>query len=286
MWGGHDILFYLKASPASRWFMKLRSMCGRRCAVVGTMESQSNWQDDSISPRAVRLFEGTILRCDYLFSNSESVRRSLETNYRITSQVIPTGVDTEFFTPNWSKPPSLRPRVLFVGSLRSFKGPQVVLDAAERHRGADFIIVGDGPMAGELKRRAKNLPNVAMMGSLARSAVREQYRNADIFFFPSRWEGSPRVLMEAAASGLPAVAQRSYQPESVIDGETGYLDGDDEQMMDRLGTLIAQPGLRLAFGKSARQHIAKFNWDLITRRWEAAFERIARTAHGPKDFHS
>src|SRR5579863_4642472 len=44
MFGRQDILFYLKASPASRWYFKLRSLGRRRCVVVGTIESQTNWR--------------------------------------------------------------------------------------------------------------------------------------------------------------------------------------------------------------------------------------------------
>jgi glycosyltransferase involved in cell wall biosynthesis len=211
------------------------------------------------------------------------VRRSLDTNYHLASEVIPTGVDTDFFTPNWNRAQNPRPRVLFVGSLRAFKGPQVVVEAAERHREADFVIVGDGLMADELKLLAQRLPNVTMKGSLGRTGVREEYRSADIFLFPSRWEGSPRVLMEAAASGLPVVARNAYQPESVIDGQTGFLVGDNDKMMDRLGQLIAHPDLRAAFGRSARAHIARFSWDVIARQWEGAFERIAATLGSRED---
>jgi len=286
MLGSYDILFYLKASPASRWYMKLRSHRRNRCVVVGTIESQTNWQDESMTAQAIRLFEETILRCDYLFSNSEMVRWSLEANYRLPSEVIPTGVDTEFFTPSWERPPNPRPRVLFVGSLRPFKGPQTVLDAAQRHPEADFVVVGDGLMADELQFRAKAMPNVTMRGTLGRAAIREEYRNADIFLFPSRWEGSPRVLLEAAASGLPVVARKDYEPESVIDGRTGFLVADADEMMTRLAQLIADPDLCRAFGRAARSHVARFSWDVITQQWEATFVRLASTLRRRGDSRS
>lgn len=280
MFGGYDIIFYLKASPASRWFMKLRSL--RRCVVIGTVESQTNWKDDSMSPQGIRLFEETILRCDYLFSNSEMVRRSLEANYQVRSEVIPTGVDTEFLAPDWDRAPNPRPRVLFVGSLRPFKGPQVFLDAAQLHPEADFVVVGDGPLAKELQLRATSLPNVTMKGTLGRAGVRDEYRRADIFLFPSRWEGSPRVLLEAAASGLPAIARRDYEPESVIHGQTGYLVADDAEMMQRLAQLIANPGLCRSFGQAARAHVARFSWDRIARQWEDTFVRLASGIDGKR----
>lgn len=276
MCGKQDILFYLKASPASRWYMKLRSRWLRHCVVAGTIESQTDWRDETITPRSIRLFEETVLRCDYLFSNSASVQRSLETNYGIQSDLVPTGVDLEFFTPNLDRPANARPRVLFVGALRAFKGPQVVLDAAQRYPTADFVLVGSGVMEAELRDRSRGLPNVVMCGSLGRSAIREQYRASDIFLFPSRWEGSPKVLLEAAACSLPMVARKDYQPESVIDGKTGFLVATDDEAIERLGYLLANPDLCRALGSSGRSHVAQFSWDVITRQWESIFTRLTR----------
>jgi glycosyltransferase involved in cell wall biosynthesis len=277
LFGGQDILFYLKASPASRWYLKLRSLMKSHCVIAGTIESQTDWRDETITPQTIRLIEQTILRCDYLFSNSAFVKWSLETNYGLPSEVVPTGVDTEFFSPNRDRPPNSRPHVLFVGSLRAFKGPQVVLEAAERYPQADFVLVGDGIMAQELYDRAKGLPNVVMRGSVDRAAVREEYRRADIFLLPSWWEGSPRVLLEAAASGLPVVARKDYEPESVIDGNTGFLVATDAELVARLAQLLASPDLCRTLGQAARSHVSSFSWDVITRQWETIFTRLAQS---------
>jgi glycosyltransferase involved in cell wall biosynthesis len=274
--GRQDILFYLKASPASRWYLRLRSLQRSRSVIAGTIESQTDWRDETITPQTIRLLEQTILRCDHLFSNSAFVKQSLQTNYGLPSEVVPTGVDTEFFTPDWDRPANSRPRVLFVGALRAFKGPQVVLDAAQRYPQADFVLVGDGVMAQQLRERAKGLANVVMRGTLPRSAIREEYRAADIFLFPSRWEGSPRVLLEAAASGLPAIARKDYQPESVVDGKTGFLAATDEELMARLSQLLASSDLRRTFGEAARYHVSRFSWDVVTREWETIFTRLAQ----------
>jgi glycosyltransferase involved in cell wall biosynthesis len=274
LFGGQDIVFYLKASPASRWFLKLRSRQRSRCTVIGTVESQTDWQDETLTPQTIRLIEDSVLRCDYLFSNSASVKRSLEKNYGLPSQLVPTGVDTEFFTPNLQRLPNPRPRVLFVGALRAFKGPQVVLDAAARYPQADFVLVGNGPLRSELRSRSNSLANVEMRGTLGRIEIREEFRRSDILMFPSRWEGSPRVLLEAAASGLPVIARKDYQPESVIDGATGFLAGDDSEMIASLGRLLGDPDLRRRLGQSGRAHIEQFSWDVITRQWDTIFTRL------------
>jgi glycosyltransferase involved in cell wall biosynthesis len=277
--GGHDILFYVKPSPASRIYLGLRNLAWRRRwnprrITVGTVESQSDLRNEpTIAPEAVHLWEQTVLRCDYLFSNSQSVKQSLEREYSLLSEIVPTGVNTGFFTPAWDRPANTRPRVLFVGSLRPFKQPQLLLDAASRYPGADFVIVGEGLMADELQARIERerLGNVTLAGLLAAEQLKRQYQQADIFLFPSTWEGSPKVLLEAAACGLPMIARKNYQPETVLDGETGYLAGSDDELFARLQELLAYPERRRKLGEAGRKHSERFDWGPITRRWEEVF---------------
>ncbi len=193
--GRHDILFYLKSSPASKWYLRLRQKWRDSRIIIGTVESRSDLRNEpTIVPEAVRLWEQTVLRCDYLFSNSRAVKQSLQSEYGLPSDVVPTGVDTNFFTPAWDRPANPRTRVLFVGSLRPFKQPQLLLEAAARFPQADFVLVGDGFMAAELKDRKQRekLTNVVFAGLLGTEGLRQEYQRADVFFPPSIWEGSPK----------------------------------------------------------------------------------------------
>ena len=272
--GRHDILFYVKSSPASKVYMTWRKRWKDSRITVGTIESQSDVRNEpTITPEAVHLWERTVLRCDYLFSNSQSVKQSLQREYNLPSEIVPTGVNTNFFTPAWDRPANARPRVLFVGSLRPFKQPQLVLGAAARFPHADFIVAGEGLMADELKARIarERLTNVTLAGLLGADQLRDQYQQADVFLFPSAWEGSPKVLLEAAACGVPVIARSNYQPETVVHGETGYLVGSDDEVFARLRELLSQPELRRKFGEAGRKHSERFDWDPITRRWEEVF---------------
>ena len=279
LWGKHDILFYIKASPAAKLYLAFRSKRFDNRVVIGSVESQSDLRNEpTVKPQQVHMWERTVLRSDFLFSNSSAVKASLEREYGLPSEVVPTGVDTKFYTPAWERPANPRVRVLFVGSLRPFKGPQVVLRAAAQHPTADFVIVGEGIMAAELEVRVREegLTNVEFERGLKPPALREQYRRADIFLFPSRWEGSPKVILEAAACGLPVIARMDYKPETVVDGETGFLGSSDDEVLDHLAKLVANPELRRVMGRASRAHSEQFDWDLITRRWEKIFERLAR----------
>jgi glycosyltransferase involved in cell wall biosynthesis len=277
VWGAHSLLFYLKASPASRWYLTLRRKYQDQRTTIGTVESQSNLKDEpTIRPEARRLFELTVLRCDYLFSNCMSAQRSLSREYGRNSQVIPTGVDTQFFTPDWERPQNRRPRVLFVGSLRPFKQPQFLLSAAARFPQADFRIAGDGPLGPQLAARIDRdqLRNVSLLGLLNAEQLRAEYRQADVFLFPSSWEGSPKVVLEAAACGLPVIVRNNYLPETVVHGDTGFQAASDDEIYSSLRTLLAKPELRTDMGRAGRLHSLQFDWDVIVAQWEENFARL------------
>lgn len=279
-WGAHRLLFYMKASPASRWYTGARKRWRDSRVTLASIESQSNLKDEpTIKPEARRLYEQTVLRCDCLFSNSPSVQRSLQREYGLGSQVIATGVDTNFFSPNWERAPNQRPRVLFVGSLRPFKQPQFLLSAAARFPQADYRIAGDGPLRAELAERVARdeLKNVTLLGSLNAEQLRKEYRHADLFLFPSAWEGSPKVVLEAAACGLPVIARNNYSPETVVDQITGYQAASDEELFSRLQVLLASRELRVTLGHAGRLHSLKFDWSVITAQWEEAFACVANT---------
>lgn len=278
LWGKHEILFYIKASPAAKFYLLLRRRWFDKRIVIGTVESQSDLHNEpTIKAEQIRMVEQTILRSDFLFSNSSSVKASLQKERGLSSEVVPTGVDAKFFSPAWDRPANAQIRVLFVGSLRPFKGPQLLVRAASRFPAAEFVIVGDGVMAPELEKQVldQRLRNVKFARGLDAVGLREQYRQADIFLFPSRWEGSPKVILEAAACGLPVVARKDYQPETVIDGQTGYLGGSDDELLDRLGALLAKADLRRNMGRASRALSERFDWDPITLQWEEIFVRLS-----------
>ncbi len=278
VFGRHKILFYMKAAPASKIYIRLRQGWKDERITVGTIESQSDLRNEpTIRSEGITLWEQTILRCDFLFSNSRAVKRSLQSEYGLFSEVVETGVDTKFFLPDKERQRNSRLRVLFAGSLRPFKQPHLMLMAAQRFPQADFLIAGDGIMAKELHEAVQhqNLANAFLLGPLTAEALRREYQLADIFLFPSKWEGSPKVILEAAACGLPVIARKDYNPETVIDGETGYLVECDDQLYQRLGELLSNEGQRKTLGSAARVHSENFDWDLITLKWESIFLKLA-----------
>jgi glycosyltransferase involved in cell wall biosynthesis len=77
-------------------------------------------------------------------------------------------------------------------------------------------------MRADLERQVaqRGLSNVRFAGVLSHQELATRYRESSVFLFSSRSEGSPKVLLEAAASGIPAATFGEYRPEAVDDGVT------------------------------------------------------------------
>ncbi len=116
--------------------------------------------------------------------------------------------------------------VLSVGRLSHEKGQEYLVRAAAQWRGgARLIIVGDGPDRPRLERLARQLGcagSVVFAGLTTN--VAPYYGLADVFVLPSLSEGSPNVLLEAMAAGLPIVSTDvGGVPEIAADGVNALL---------------------------------------------------------------
>ena len=80
--------------------------------------------------------------------------------------------------------------------------------------------------------------------------------------------------LQAAACGLPSVALKSYRPDYVRDGETGFLAGSHAEMEEKLDLLLRDQSLRYSMSAAAVRHSMKFDWDVIAKRWQEIFLQV------------
>ena len=165
--------------------------------------------------------------------------------------------------------------ILSVGRLVEKKGMDVLLEALARLPFAlhwRFVHVGDGPLLGELKRRARALgitARIVWRGALSQDELLPEYRAADIFALACRIardgdrDGLPNVLVEAQSQALPCVATMvSAIPELIRDGVTGLLVKPDspDAFARALESCITDPTRRAALGEAGRARvIAEFD---------------------------
>ena len=115
---------------------------------------------------------------------------------------------------------------LFIGLLVPRKGIDLIIKTAGKLRDEKikFILVGDGPNRKQYEQIAKKLKldNIVFTGF--RKDVYNFYRQADVFFFPSRGEGLAGVIMESMVYGLPIISSRIPCTEDLIKHkESGFL---------------------------------------------------------------
>lgn len=179
-------------------------------------------------------------------------------------ETVYSGIDVERFAS--AEPATDLPgegvRLTFVGRLVEGKGLWDLLDAVEAldAENVTVTVVGDGPLRDrfEAEVAARNLP-VHTAGY--REDVPAILAASDVFVLPSFREGTPRVVTEAMAAGLPIVATDiAGIPEQVADGVNGYLvaPGDASALADRLGELLDDPDRRATFGSASRTRADTF----------------------------
>jgi glycosyltransferase involved in cell wall biosynthesis len=152
-----------------------------------------------------------------------------------------------------------------IGRLADGKGHGVLLDAVatmETEVGS-VCIVGDGPLDEELATEIseRDLDDHVFLTGF-RDDVPAVLAASDILVLPSFREGTPRVITEAMASGLPVIATDiAGIPEQITDGENGYLipTGTPEVLTDRLQELLADTELRTQMGAVGKEHAERFS---------------------------
>jgi glycosyltransferase involved in cell wall biosynthesis len=94
-----------------------------------------------------------------------------------------------------------------VGRLSPQKNPGMILDAAASFPEIHWLLVGDGPLRGEIEARIRreSLSERVHLAGLQTDTA-SYFGALDLFVLVSLWEGLPLTLIEAAMSGLPSVA--------------------------------------------------------------------------------
>ncbi len=182
---------------------------------------------------------------------------------------IPNAIEVERFNIARKKAACDGLTVLFLGRMEdNAKGCLLLSRIFERVNRSGVrvrcVVAGDGPDLAELKRRCNSLSNVHFLGPVPYEAVPEVLAQADIYIFPSRYEGFGLSLVEAMASGCVPVASaiRGVTDAIIDDGSTGCLFpiGDWRRAADCIVRLACDPARRqemsLAAGRSARSRFS------------------------------
>ncbi len=147
---------------------------------------------------------------------------------------------------------------LFVGRLVPEKGIQELLSSAKMTRKEiTFLIVGDGPMADEVRNVAKKSSNVMFRGKVENNKLSLYYNAADVLLVPSvHDEGFGRVILEALSCGLPvAAANRGGIREAITDKVGVLIDITEENIKTTLEHLYLDRGQLKYYSKNSVNYV-------------------------------
>jgi glycosyltransferase involved in cell wall biosynthesis len=194
--------------------------------------------------------------------------------------VAPPGVD-ERYSPGGHR--SATPLVVAVGRLVPVKRFDALLRALAPlkadHPDLEAVIIGEGYERSALEEARAELRVtdwIHLPGRVGEDELVDWYRRAWVVASSSQREGWGMTLTEAAACGTPAVATNiAGHADAVVDGESGLLVDDVDQLSGALGRVLGDEVLRSRLSKGALERARWFTWDATARR---ALEALASEA--------
>ena len=213
-----------------------------------------------------------------LFAPNPELCQLLESTTGRPCHLMPRGVDAELFHPaKRNRTPEDRDQVLgFVGRLSIEKNVTLLAQVQEElermgHHSFRFLIVGHGAEEAWLRER---LPRAEIPGVLKGEALSTAYANMDLFVFPSHTDTFGNVVLEALASGVPAIVTPDGGPPTIVrDGVTGRI-VSDEGFAAAVAAVLADPAKHAAMRQAARAYALTMSWDSVFEGVYAAYETI------------
>ncbi len=230
-------------------------------------------------------------RPEVVIAPSRPVKEELLANHiwMKACEVVPTGVDTERFSPEKYDRKFLgryglegKRVILHVGRLSKEKRLDIVLHAiaelAHKDPNLALLVIGTGPAADFHKKQAADLgiaDRVVFTGYLSDDELPVAYASCESLVIASTFETQGLVVLEALASGTPVVGIRYRAiPEFIEEGKNGCL-FDVSTCADAISRcLVRGDSMMISAVSSARE----FSVDICTARLEKAYAKAADIA--------
>jgi glycosyltransferase involved in cell wall biosynthesis len=171
--------------------------------------------------------------------------------------------------------------ILFLSTIEPRKNLDVLLDAYARlrARGAydgDLVVVGRVGWKAESMVKRLRAPGVHHLDYVPPPQLEAIYRNAELFVFPSIYEGFGFPLLEAMAYGVPSIAARSSSLPEIGGDAAIYFDPHDARALEaQMERVLTDATLRAQLAEAGIARAAKFRWDVAAEQTLAVLRRCA-----------
>jgi len=257
---------------AASWHTNVHEYAGRRMAWLTTrLEKQhADAIERNVEAGALWATSRFYRLAKVLYAPNEELCRMLEQATGRPCYLMQRGVETEQFSPeSRTRSPEDATVVLgYVGRL-SIEKNVALLARVERElaamdvSGVRFLIVGHGSEEDSLR---SSLRDAEFAGVLRGPDLARVYANMDLFVFPSHTDTFGNVVLEALASGVPAVVTPDGGPKYIVrDGVTGFV-RPDEGFSAAIAELVRDRARLAQMRVSAREYAVGCSWDAVFGR--------------------
>jgi len=264
-----------------KWLLRKPMLA--RCGYIWSLFEQRAGASNRRN-RIIRFLEGFVLRrADAIAVPDEFSVDYLSKLHGISEAkftVLPNFVDTEQFMPGEESARS-KNQFLFIGRLESDqKRPVLAIRGAEQVPEGTLNIVGDGPELEEVKQVVDGIDNVHLLGRLSHSEISSMMSSALGLVIPSRYEGNPKVVIEALSAGLPVIATKSQGLAEIVEDRVNGLlvDPNPESIAQAMRTFMDDRDLWLEMSVNARKMaIDKYSRANVLAREVSLLNRLINT---------
>ena len=273
----HDMGLALAAS----WHTNVHEYLARRSDwLVKLLPRQALVTEQTIEDMTLAAAAKFYSMAEVLYAPNPELCDVLNRATRRPCHLMPRGVDAELFNPGKRRRTAGdRDHVLgFVGRLSVEKNVALLAQVQEEleamgHRSFRFLVVGHGG-GGEEAWLRERLPRAEFAGVLRGEELAAAYAQMDLFVFPSHTDTFGNVVLEALASGVPAIVTPDGGPKTIVrDGVTGLI-AEDADFAQAVASVLSDPERHAAMRMAARAHALTMSWDAVFEGVYAGYEAM------------
>ncbi len=252
---------------------------------------------------AQRMIRRSLTRGDRIIADSQNTKTDLMDYFEVDGRkirVIYPGVADSFRTPLASGEVDARlndlgirrPYLLFVGNPKPHKNLDNVVKAYGRalqmhDSGADLVCVGDRSGAEfKIRQRAEQLGvggRVHLLGHVEDEVLPAIYQGAQLFLYPTLYEGFGLPVVEAMASGLPVITSNTSALKEVAEGYSQLVNPLDVKEMARvIAKCMSDSEYRDELAKLGKRRADDFRWARTAEQTLEVYQNALQPSEAPR----